>query len=702
MAVLEKMRVKMGVFISVIIALALLAFIVDPQTLENAISMFSSKYDVGEINGKGISSQVFQKRVDHFQKIYQLTTGSNASDERTTEMINNSAWQNEIAQMVIIPDCEKAGLAVGDKELIDMSEGNDISPVIAREANFMGSNGSFDKDKLLQFIQQIPQDNSGNLKSYWDYLQESMTQDRMYTKYIALLQKSTIVNKAQLHREIEDNNIAYNVDFVVKPIGFENDSTIKVSNDDIRSYYEKIKKTLKQPESRDAEFMAFEVKPSAEDMALTKKDMDKAFAGFQAVGTEADMKTFLAKNSDSKFEGQYFKKGDLASLASPLDDFAASASVGAVLAPQLAGNVYYAAKVMNIKDMPDSAYVKQIYVKNNEKEADSLIQVINKGGDFAALAAKYANGQQPQEGTEPGDIGWMTQQYMMPGFEKVLSAKAGDVFKVKSNYGWHVVKVSKISKPIRKAEVAILSKESVAGKETFANYYAQANNVVEYCGKDIKKLEQYAHSKNLPLYPVQRLAPGSKKVGGFDDVKELSRWIFSNKVGEVSPIISVNNKYFFVAAVKNIHENGYATLKEVAPDIKNYLSILKKGEKLAAECKKSVGANPVSLGDVAGKLGLTVSTQAGITFSTMSAQQQLDPKFIGAVAGAGNSNKVIGPISGTIGVYYFQIKGKERGAYFTENDAKQKSLQTFASLVQYLPQIMEQDANVIDKRYKFY
>ena len=53
-------------------------------------------------------------------------------------MINNSAWQNEMAQMVIIPNCEKLALAVGDKELIDMSEGTDISGH-CKEANFWGS-----------------------------------------------------------------------------------------------------------------------------------------------------------------------------------------------------------------------------------------------------------------------------------------------------------------------------------------------------------------------------------------------------------------------------------------------------------------------------------------------------------------------------------------------------------------------------------
>ena len=72
MAVLEKIRVRMGVFITVIIGIALLSFIVDAQTLQSAISMFTSKYDVGEMNGKAISYQEFQQKIDYFTKIQQI------------------------------------------------------------------------------------------------------------------------------------------------------------------------------------------------------------------------------------------------------------------------------------------------------------------------------------------------------------------------------------------------------------------------------------------------------------------------------------------------------------------------------------------------------------------------------------------------------------------------------------------------------
>ena len=103
MAVLEKIRVKMGLFITVVIALALLSFIIDPSTLQSTLSMFSSKYDVGEINGEGISYQDFQKRVEYFTNIYQITNGNANSSEETQQALNNAAWQNEISQNVLVP-----------------------------------------------------------------------------------------------------------------------------------------------------------------------------------------------------------------------------------------------------------------------------------------------------------------------------------------------------------------------------------------------------------------------------------------------------------------------------------------------------------------------------------------------------------------------------------------------------------------------
>jgi hypothetical protein len=122
MAVLEKIRVKMGVFITLIIAIALLSFIIDPGTLQSVLSIFSSKYDVGEMNGKSITYQEYQKKVDYFTKIFQLTSGSSTMSDETQEYVNQSAWQELLTENVLLPVMDKAGVKVADDDMVDLSQ----------------------------------------------------------------------------------------------------------------------------------------------------------------------------------------------------------------------------------------------------------------------------------------------------------------------------------------------------------------------------------------------------------------------------------------------------------------------------------------------------------------------------------------------------------------------------------------------------
>ena len=104
MAVLQKIRVKFGLAISIIIALALLSFIIDPNTLQSALSSMSAKYDVGRIAGKRVSYTDFQENIDKFTTIYQVTSGSSVQNEQSQQQIRNSAWQDFIDRYMFV-DC---------------------------------------------------------------------------------------------------------------------------------------------------------------------------------------------------------------------------------------------------------------------------------------------------------------------------------------------------------------------------------------------------------------------------------------------------------------------------------------------------------------------------------------------------------------------------------------------------------------------
>ena len=162
MALLEKIRVKLGVFISVVIALALLSFIIDPGTLQSVSQTMSSKYDVGEINGKSISYNDFQKEVEDFTTINEMLTGSSVHSEEQQEMIRNAVWQSMIDQYLFYRNRDETG--------------------------------NFSLSSLQQFVQSVGSDPSGNMKNLWLYLQNSVYTQQLYTKYGSLFSQSVYTN----------------------------------------------------------------------------------------------------------------------------------------------------------------------------------------------------------------------------------------------------------------------------------------------------------------------------------------------------------------------------------------------------------------------------------------------------------------------------------------------------------------------------
>ena len=118
MAILQKTREKFGVVISVIIALALLSFIIDPSTVESALNSMSSKYDVGKIAGKSISYNDFIQDVDRYTTINEIITGSTVQNEQQHQQIRDAAWQELLNRHMFIKNAKAAGLSVGKAELL--------------------------------------------------------------------------------------------------------------------------------------------------------------------------------------------------------------------------------------------------------------------------------------------------------------------------------------------------------------------------------------------------------------------------------------------------------------------------------------------------------------------------------------------------------------------------------------------------------
>ena len=698
MAVLEKIRVKLGVFITVVIALALLSFIIDPTTLEAVSNSMSSKYDVGEINGKDISYMDFEKDVEYFTTLNEIATGTSAQSEQQIEAIRNAAWQSLIDRYLFLRNAKAAGLTVGEAEMVDLTTGDMVSPLIAQDPSFMDESGNFSRDLLVNLVQNIHNDASGSIRMYWDYLQNTIYTQQFYAKYGSLFTSGNYDNPLMLARQIEENNNTVDAEFVMVPYGYQTDSTITVSESEIKNYYKSHKDMYRQQASRDIEYVVFEVVPSDEDIAATNEQILDLYDEFASTSRE-DMKSFLLRNSDRPYSEYYYRTGELNTVSPDVNNFVFNDGKG-VSKVFTKDNTFYVARVMDSRMVPDSVFVKHILLQGEQEAlADSLAGVLRSGREtFANVAAMYSADQNPNV-AERGDIGWMTQTYMIPGMESVMTAPLNRIFIIDTQYGKHIVKVTDRTEPLLKKQVAILEKESIASKETFNRYYSQANNIAAKSAGKYENFRKAVEEEGLYAHPVNRMLESSNRLGAIDDTKEVTRWAFDAKKGKVSDIITVNNNYFFVVALKDIHKEGYATVSEVTPGIRNILYREKLGVKKAAEVAEKIKGLD-NLQAIADALGNTVSTKEGIAFSSLTSQG-LDPKFIGAVSVA-EEGKICGPLAGNIGVYVYKVTGHDTGAFFTEDDARARESQISQYSLQMLVPVMMQDADVKDNRARFY
>ena len=660
MAVLETIRVKLGILITVLIAVALLSFIIDPSTLQSVTASMSSKYDVGEINGKSISYNDYQADVDKFTAINEILTGGSVQNEQQQASVRNAAWQALVDKYLFIKNAQKAGINVSEEEMINLMSGEIESPVFSQNPAFFDENGQFSKNMLLEFVSYMDSDQTGRLQMYWEWLQNQAKTQQYYAKYNSLFSASNYVNTLALANQIAENNNTFNVEFVMVPMGYVQDSTIVVSDSEIKKYYDNHKKFFRQPASRDIEYVVYEVLPSASDVEAANKALVDVYDEFS---TTENMKSFLLANSDRQYDNHWYKAGELNSLSKEINDFAFGDAKG--VSPVITtDNTFYAVRVVEEAMVSDSVYVK--YAPATTENVDSVLNA--------------------------SEAMWLTQ---VAGFEDVMKAAKNE----KVTVNGMVFNVLDKTAPVAKKKVAVLVKTAVPSKETVNSFYAKANTLATKSAGKYDNFVKAVAEEGVYAHPINKMLEGTDRLGAIENTKEVTRWAFDANVGDVSNIITVNNNYFIVAALKGIHKEGYTPVDEAAASIKNILysekAIAKKAEEVSA---KIAGLNDMQA--IAEALGTTVSTKDGIAFSSLSAQG-LDPKFIGA-ASASEEGKICGPVQGNIGVYVYKVTGRDTGSFFTEDDAKVRDAQMAQYAAQMLLPVMMDDAEVKDNRARFF
>ena len=693
MAALETIRTKFGIGASLIIAFGLLLFLVNPSDIIQTVQSTSSKNDVGKINGKAISYLQFDSETRQLDEVRKMITGTSSTSDEEQTNLRNMTWQSLVDRYLVVPTIESAGIRVGQQEQENMFVGDNPSPIASSFYGFYDEDGNYSVDRVRELVEGA--ETSETYRMIRDYLFDAARTNRFNEKYISLFNAGTYVNALERKRAIEENNATANVSFVMSPnMYYPEDSTVVVSKADVEKFYNDHKESFRQVANRDIRYAVFELNASQQDIANSN---DKFVGLYDDFATTDNMRNFLQKNSDRKWDDAWYKAGELRSVNSDIDTFVSENNAGVSPVYQ-SGTTFYAARIMDSANIPDSVYVRHIMLVGNDAKhlADSLVNVVNKN-NFSTLANLYSADKGNAQDGEMGNIGWMSKNIMIKGFEPVLEAKVGVPFVLNTQYGSHVVEVTKATKPVAKKKVAIFEKETTISKETERAISEQARLLAVRSQGKLDKFKTICDTTGIYARSLN-ITEATENYGAISHAKEVTRWAFNNKPGKASDVIPVDNKYYFVVAVEKAHKEGIPALNEVYSDIRSQVYREKYSQKRAADVAAQI-EGLTSLDAIAEKLNATVSNLSDVTFSTTSAPTT-EPAFVGAVASA-KEGAITGPVAGIMGTYVFQVNGRDMGSYFTEDDAKAAQTRFVNYYDQMLMAVMA-DKAVKDNRARFY
>ena len=711
MATLEKIRSKAGLLV-LVVGLALFAFIIGDFLNSGSTYFRQSQERIAEIDGEVIKIQDYQARVDEMAEIYKMQSGSASLPEEYMTQIRQSVFDGMVQEIVLDEATEQLGMVVSSEELFDMVQGENISPLIQQMQMFVNpQTGAFDKSALLSFLKQIDVDNIAaypadqqaqllQAQNFWLFWEKNIKRQRLESKYTTLLSKAISANaldaKAAYDEAVENSDIVY----AMQSYSTIPDSTIAVSDSEIKRLYEQRKESYKQKASKVIDYIAVDIRPSKDDYDKVQADIESIKSELETTDRIADL---VNENSEIPYVDAFFSEG---ALDAELKQFATTAEVGAIYGPVFDNDKYRLFKLVDKTNAADSVKVSHIMLAGKgEAEtkalADSLMAVLKGGASFEELAKQYSADQAAEKG---GELGWFTEATALRGVnaefkDAVFSTPINQVTIVKSMYGTHLVKVTEKTANVAKYKVADIDMTVSPSSKTYSNIYNELNQFISN-NHSVDKIAANAKEAGYNLISDATVTKDDQLLGSVQNSRQVIRWAFQNDKGAISEIFECNDK-FVVAAMKGSIDEGYRPLEMVAAPLKAELIAQKKGEQIAASL---AAKNLTSVEAYAEAMGAKMDSVKFVNFATRRISGiGIEPNLNAAVAMA-QVNQVSAPVKGNNGVYVFKVYARNTDSK-TYDEAEQ--VRTLDASMAYRVgfqaiQSLVNKAEVEDNRIRFY
>ena len=664
MAILGQIRNRPWLLMG-IIAVAMLAFVVNPDSLEK---LFGAKPGVyGKVNGDEITKEEYDDQLfmlqQQAQQQGQLGTG-----------LEEQAWQLMVQSKLIKQQFEKMGLTLTEDMFWNQLQ---YDPMFAQNKENFDAKGNFKTQEIKKQITDLQ--NSGNVEMYNNWLRTRRTMEyRMMARQLfANVSIGITASKKEAEEMMKQRDQLANIDFVkIDYSVYEKKNPVKITRQDLTDYIKKHPILFKRDASRNIGFVYFPAAPSAQDETLAQNEINKLFSqgtdmsdGKENFQNTTNDSMFVSLNSDLPFNPQYFSAEQ---LPSQIKDKVAGASIGSTFGPYKEQNFYVVSKILD-KKPSDSTLSRHILVtyKGNQaganetrskdeakKLADSIGAVLK--ADPAKFTEMLKYSADPSSAAQGGSVGWTTPATpFVPEYLSFLANNGkGATGVVETQFGYHIINIEDKKSGAMTYKVANLVKAIKASDKTENEVYTKATRFIQQVqGKSFNDFANIAKKGNYQFDNPKEVGRFQGQLPGLgtDKDQEIIAWAFNKKRSkgdtEIFTVDGTGDR--IVAYLNGIQDAGTADPEavrdQIEPIIKNKIMAKQISEKIKA-------ANAKSLDQIAKLFGAPKgSGQINILNPLLAGA--MEPKVAGAAFGVAKG-KLSMPVEGMTGVYVL-VKNSE-------------------------------------------
>lgn len=649
MSIIQDIRDKYAKLTVVLVALALLGFILTDYFAGKSRMSGNVSQTIGSVNGKSIVFDEFNQKV--IQAEENLKAQGYPQGAALSQQALEQAWNQEIGQIILKGELKELGIDVGKKELSDLLYGTSAPQDLQnqfRDPKTGVFNPALAKQNIDQALKSGTPEQKTSISNYIDALANM----RMADKYLALFANSINYPRWFIEKQSAENSQLARISFVRELYTSIPDSAVKVTDDEIKNYINKNKSQFKQQESRGIQFVAFSASPSSADSAAAYSSLINQKERF---ATTENLEQFLAGEGAPFYNGYINGKA----IQQPVKDSLFKLSPGATFGPYLDADRYVVARMVGSVRMPDTVSVRHILISTQSRDSataynlcDSIQKAIAGGSNFDSLTAKFSD--DPGSKNNGGKYENVPSGQMVAPFNDFIFLKpTGSKGIVKTDFGFHYIEILSQKGGGSGYKIAYLPQEIVASQETDNLALNKAN---EFAGdsKDLKSFNDN-YEKKLKAQGILKsvatdITPVSYEVRGVGASRSFVRAIYEASKGEVLKPERVDNNYI-VAVVTDVNEEGTATVESARLSVDPILRNKKKAELL----RKKIGSVTTLEAAATALGGKQVEFADSIRF-TGSLPIGYEPRVAGAAFNPANKGKVVpAVIEGLSGVFVVRV-----------------------------------------------